>query len=161
MGDFWNLLMGRDPVSSTAAKAWVCPKCGVANEAGNKYCSECGTKRPEKSENAEKPTAKTWACPRCGVVNPTDNKCCSECGTKRPEKSENAEKPTGVLTGEERLRALRAAMEQGVLSEGSVSGVVNAVHGVVDATVKAEQELEGAEHKTDLFLKIFGVLGTT
>ena len=44
-----------------------CPTCGTENEAGRKFCGECGT-------------ALAAACPRCGTVNAAGMKFCGECG---------------------------------------------------------------------------------
>lgn len=53
-----------------AANSWKCPTCG-ATVAG-KFCTECGTKKPENEG---------WVC-ACGAVN--KGKFCSECGAKKP-----------------------------------------------------------------------------
>ena len=45
-----------------------CPACGTSNEAGRKFCGECGT-----------PLAA--ACPNCGAFNAPGTKFCGECGT--------------------------------------------------------------------------------
>ena len=45
-----------------------CPTCGSANEAGRKFCGECGA-----------PLA--LACPACGTPNAPGTKFCGECGT--------------------------------------------------------------------------------
>ena len=44
-----------------------CSSCGFANEAGRKFCGECGN--PLSSE-----------CPACGTQNPPGIKFCGECG---------------------------------------------------------------------------------
>ncbi len=44
----------------------VCSSCGIENEAGRKFCRECGA----------------WlalACPSCGTANRADAKFCGEC----------------------------------------------------------------------------------
>ena len=46
----------------------ICPSCGSANEAGRKFCGECGT-------------ALARACPSCGAPNAPGVKFCGECGT--------------------------------------------------------------------------------
>ena len=46
----------------------TCPNCGQENEAGQKFCGNCGTKLAA-------------ACPTCGTANPPDNRFCGECGT--------------------------------------------------------------------------------
>jgi len=45
----------------------TCAACGTANEAGRKFCGECGT-----------PLAA--ACPACGAKNSPGVKFCGECG---------------------------------------------------------------------------------
>jgi class 3 adenylate cyclase/tetratricopeptide (TPR) repeat protein len=46
----------------------ICPACGTANEAGRKFCGECGTRL-------------SAACPACGTPNAPGTKFCGECGT--------------------------------------------------------------------------------
>ena len=46
----------------------LCPNCSTENEAGRKFCKECGT-----------PLALT--CPNCSAANSPDSKFCGECGT--------------------------------------------------------------------------------
>jgi class 3 adenylate cyclase len=45
----------------------VCTACGTENEAGRKFCKECGTRL-------------AVACPACGTANAPDSKFCGECG---------------------------------------------------------------------------------
>jgi class 3 adenylate cyclase/tetratricopeptide (TPR) repeat protein len=45
----------------------LCPSCGTANEAGRKFCGECGS-------------SLATACPACGTPNPAGVKFCGECG---------------------------------------------------------------------------------
>ena len=52
------------------AEGWTCPGCG--KQAFGKFCTECGTKKPEDG----------WTCPSCGAKN--KGKFCSECGAKKP-----------------------------------------------------------------------------
>ena len=58
--------------AAPAGDSWTCPKCGA--KAVGKFCTECGTKKPE--------TAPGWTCPKCGKVN--QGKFCQECGEKKP-----------------------------------------------------------------------------
>ena len=46
----------------------TCPSCGSFNEAGRKFCGECGTKLAA-------------ACPSCGTANAPGVRFCGECGT--------------------------------------------------------------------------------
>ena len=46
-----------------------CTSCGTVNEAGRKFCTECG-----------EPLAA--GCPSCGAPIPAGAKFCGECGTK-------------------------------------------------------------------------------
>ena len=50
------------------ADTLLCPSCGTANEAGRKFCGECGT-------------ALALACASCGAANAPGVKFCGECGT--------------------------------------------------------------------------------
>jgi len=45
-----------------------CTTCGTENDAGRKFCMECGA-----------PLART--CPSCGSVNPAPSRFCGECGS--------------------------------------------------------------------------------
>lgn len=60
--------MGR----ASAGGVWVC-RCGAGNTG--KFCSECGSPRPEKE---------AWVC-KCGAHN--TGKFCSECGSPKPDDS--------------------------------------------------------------------------
>jgi membrane protease subunit (stomatin/prohibitin family) len=55
----------------------ACPKCGAANLANAKFCTECGTKMETG--------AQTVPCMKCGAALPTGSKFCNECGTKQDE----------------------------------------------------------------------------
>lgn len=57
--------------AAATADGWTC-KCGAKNTG--KFCSECGSPRPEAPA--------TWTC-KCGAKN--TGKFCSECGSPRPE----------------------------------------------------------------------------
>ena len=46
----------------------VCANCGTPNEAGRKFCAECGK-------------GLGVACANCGTVNPASVKFCGECGS--------------------------------------------------------------------------------
>jgi class 3 adenylate cyclase/tetratricopeptide (TPR) repeat protein len=61
-----------------------CPACGTANEAGRKFCGECGTPL-------------SAACPACGTPNAPGTKFCGECGTALTD----AAAPAGAAAGSE------------------------------------------------------------
>src|SRR3990172_2400098 len=46
----------------------VCSNCGAQNDAGRKFCAECGMRL-------------ATACSACGSANPASAKFCGECGT--------------------------------------------------------------------------------
>lgn len=51
---------------------WPCPLCGRDNEAGNHFCTTCGT-------------ALTKPCPHCGVTMHRDDEFCTHCGKSRSQ----------------------------------------------------------------------------
>ncbi len=58
-----------------------CPACGTENEAGRKFCGECGS-----------PLAQL--CPACGAANGPAVKFCGECGTPLAEHVPSPAQPT-------------------------------------------------------------------
>jgi uncharacterized membrane protein len=52
-----------------------CPKCGVENTEGNKYCQKCGA-----ALAADAPKA-TGVCAKCGTKNAEGTKYCQNCGS--------------------------------------------------------------------------------
>jgi len=46
----------------------VCASCGTPNQAGRKFCAQCGANLGT-------------ACPSCGTRNPASDRFCGECGT--------------------------------------------------------------------------------
>ena len=46
----------------------ICPNCGTTNEAGRKFCGECGTRL-------------AVSCASCGTANPPGTRFCGECGS--------------------------------------------------------------------------------
>jgi class 3 adenylate cyclase/tetratricopeptide (TPR) repeat protein len=46
----------------------ICSNCGTPNEAGRKFCGECGTRLAA-------------VCPSCGTANSPGTRFCGECGT--------------------------------------------------------------------------------
>ena len=50
----------------------ICSNCGSPNEAGRKFCGECGTRLAA-------------SCPSCGSPNTPGTRFCGECGTALPD----------------------------------------------------------------------------
>lgn len=57
-------------MAGAATSAWTCPQCGITNTG--KFCSECGTKKPDAS----------LKCPKCGNPVSPQSRFCPECGQK-------------------------------------------------------------------------------
>lgn len=75
-----------------AADGWLCPVCNGMNDASAKYCTFCGTVRPEpepeedeplfSEPEPEEPEPKTLRCPSCGAEMELGMRFCTKCGTK-------------------------------------------------------------------------------
>lgn len=69
-----------DPTQQNQASGqnlgWRC-SCGHTNTEKSSFCSNCGTKNPNKIED-------TWKCVDCG--NENEGKFCNNCGAKKPSK---------------------------------------------------------------------------
>jgi len=72
----------------------VCANCGTPNEAGRKFCAECGT-------------GLGVPCPNCATVNPASVKFCGECGSAMQAAAASASaaapSPAAELGAERRL----------------------------------------------------------
>ena len=71
-----------------------CASCGTPNEAGRKFCMECGS-------------ALARECPSCAAPNPAASKFCGECGSALTSAGDasvaGAPTPAGAATTERRL----------------------------------------------------------
>ena len=72
-----------------------CPSCGTENEAGRKFCGECGS-------------ALAHLCANCGTANPPNTKFCGECGSPLAAPAtrgepETADAASRVVAAERRL----------------------------------------------------------
>ncbi len=68
----------------------ACSSCGSSNEAGRKFCGECGA-------------ALALACSSCGAANPPTVKFCGECGTALTASAPAAVTPAAAPAAERRL----------------------------------------------------------
>lgn len=69
--------MNQPKTESPSGAKSACPKCGAANLANAKFCTECG----EKMQTG----AQTVPCVKCGAALVAGSKFCNECGTKQGE----------------------------------------------------------------------------
>jgi ribosomal protein L40E len=69
--------MNQPKTESPSGAKSACPKCGAANLANAKFCTECG----EKMQTG----AQTVPCVKCGAALAAGSKFCNECGTKQGE----------------------------------------------------------------------------
>ncbi|MDP8905862.1 MAG: AAA family ATPase [Chloroflexota bacterium] len=76
-----------------------CSRCGTLNEAGRKFCRECGSRLGV-------------SCPTCGTVETGGSKFCGECGTALPILGTGAAAATTAV-GEQ---AITAAAERRLVS---------------------------------------------
>lgn len=56
-------------------QGWICPKCGTACRAEEKFCQECGSPLPQAS-----PDLGRLRCRSCGAVLPAPSAFCPNCG---------------------------------------------------------------------------------
>jgi membrane protease subunit (stomatin/prohibitin family) len=69
--------MNQSKNETAGAQRSACPKCGAANLANAKFCTECGAKMESGTH--------TVPCSKCGAALPAGSKFCNECGTKQGE----------------------------------------------------------------------------
>ena len=78
---------GAVPAARSALSGWRCPGCGTMLRGDQKFCLNCGAKKPEAPPapvtRAAAPSG--WKCPTCGAALKNEQKFCPGCGTKRPE----------------------------------------------------------------------------
>ena len=58
-----------------------CPQCQAENEAGARYCGNCGSPLPQQPATRPKAGNKIH-CSRCGTPNPPDSTFCENCGNR-------------------------------------------------------------------------------
>lgn len=62
-------------VADETQQGVVCPSCGIVNNAGTKFCRECGAKVEQSAPQAK-------VCATCGSQVEDGVKFCCQCGTK-------------------------------------------------------------------------------
>lgn len=69
-------------------KVKVCPNCGTAAKASERFCGECGTKLPEDTlfQTYKK---QSRYCVICDTVVPPAARFCPKCGTRLKRWEEN------------------------------------------------------------------------
>jgi class 3 adenylate cyclase len=83
----------------------VCQNCGTTNDAGRKFCLQCGTRL-------------AVACPACGTPNTPEARFCGECGSA----ISTAERPgTGANAGPLRQAALPGGVQPVGVETGAAS----------------------------------------
>ncbi len=104
-----------------------CPSCGTDNEAGRKFCHECGTRL-------------VAGCPSCGATNPPGAKFCGECGIALPgDDALPSVAETGLTTTERRVVSVLFADLVGftTLAEGRDAEEVRELQDRYFATARA------------------------
>lgn len=64
---------GADPPGGAGDAALACPGCDAVNDAGSKFCDQCGQALPGDT-----------ACPSCQTRNDPDARFCDACGAELP-----------------------------------------------------------------------------
>jgi ribosomal protein L40E len=89
-----------------AEAAWNCDRCGTANDASAKYCTECGA---EKSGEAKAEAEDPWAgvrisgaydyakCLNCSLKNEVRAERCWQCGSELPKPLKEFKYPPWVF----------------------------------------------------------------
>ena len=57
-----------------------CPKCGIENPEGQKFCGNCG----ESLDEPPQARLGLVKCPNCGFDNPQGRRFCADCGSMIP-----------------------------------------------------------------------------
>lgn len=71
-----NILLGQQRMNepNKHIDSWVC-SCGMVTT--NRFCPNCGSKKPEKNNSSE------WKCPVCHNI--ANGKFCNNCGSRKQE----------------------------------------------------------------------------
>jgi serine/threonine protein phosphatase PrpC len=79
-------------VGGSSVRAGVCGPCGFVNEAGSKFCEDCG--KPLDQSGA---ITAAQACSACTSTTFDADGYCQECGTKAPSPRDHAVQNFGIL----------------------------------------------------------------
>jgi serine/threonine protein phosphatase PrpC len=80
------------PIGGSVVRAGVCGPCGLVNEAGSKFCEDCG-----KPLDQSGVVAAAQACSACTSTTFDADGYCQECGTKAPSPRDHAVLNFGIL----------------------------------------------------------------
>jgi serine/threonine protein phosphatase PrpC len=80
------------PIGVSVVRAGVCGPCGFVNEAGSKFCEDCG--KPLDQSGA---VTAAQACSACTSTTFDADGYCQDCGTKAPSPRDHAVLNFGIL----------------------------------------------------------------
>ena len=70
------------PEKAPLAKGWKCPRCGTELKEGQKFCLNCGAKRPDAEPVPAPAAPSVQRCENCGTEMPAGLMFCPKCGTR-------------------------------------------------------------------------------
>ena len=74
-GDIEGAVRGLRRARTRSGGALLCPKCGRAYQAGDRFCVGCGSALPQVQAVAE-----GAVCPACGAAIRPGDRFCAKCG---------------------------------------------------------------------------------
>jgi predicted ATPase len=120
-----------------------CLKCGSDNQAGKKFCGDCGA-------------SLTNRCPNCGAENPPGKRFCGDCGTPLGSRNTTAQSPSSSLGTVE----IAISAEATPPADGERK-TVTALFADIKGSTELMEDLDPEEARViiDPALKLFAVKG--
>ncbi len=136
--NYFKMPMGTDPSKQTPLSAnlgeWKCPGCNAEGNTG-KFCTECGTLRPqpaaEKAEPETKPESEpeqewtydggAWTCPMCNGEG-NEGKFCATCGSWRPDLDPDRYKKPEPAPDQPSVIAMKMGIPNGMIDALKAAG---------------------------------------